>query len=128
MNEKGTLSNLIPFTKETAAERGRAGGLKSGETKRARKSMKAWAEAIGSIKVEIFAPNQKKVAGATLDAGVVMNQYRKAYKGDTRAAEFLAKLKGELKDEVELSGEQSVILVNSEEEKARLENLTKIGI
>ena len=43
-----------------------------------------------------------KDSNLTMDAAIIANMYAKASKGDVRAAEFLAKLKARMADQVEI--------------------------
>lgn len=67
--------------------------------------MKEWAEVFGAKKIKV--PNADGTQTDTdYDGAVVAGMYRKAIQEqDVRAAEFLAKLTGQLADQVELSGE-----------------------
>lgn len=98
-------NNLKPVrTEDEAKELGRRGGIASGKARRAKKTMREWAEIIGSIETPVTQPDGTMIEDGDLDADIVMAQYRKAHKGDTKAAAFLAKLKGVLEDKVAVSG------------------------
>lgn len=98
--------NLIPVrTGSEARERGRAGGIASGEARRERKRMREWAELIGSLPTPVVCPDGTKLDDGDLDADLVMAQYRAAHKGSTKAATFIAKLKGEIIDRSEVDAD-----------------------
>lgn len=90
--------NLIPTTALTETQRrelASKGGKASVEAKRRKKMMKDWAIALGGIAADL-----KMMDGSTIEgdyAGLaVLAQYKKAIAdGDTAAASFLAKLRGE---------------------------------
>lgn len=87
--------NLKPVqTTDEARERGRAGGIKSGEARRNKKSMREWAQIIGGFKRDVKLPDGKTMT-ADYAAEVVMEQFKKAQQGDTNAAAFLMRLRGE---------------------------------
>ena len=120
--------DLIPFSERSvdeAKELGRKGGIASGEARRRKKAMREWAELIGSLPTPVVCPDGTPLEEADLDADVVMQQYRKAHKGDTKAAQFIANLKGE----EQLAGiSNTTILVRSEEEAQKLRDIDKLGI
>lgn len=101
-NEK----NLRPFTSEQsheeAVKNGAKGGIASGKAKRKAKSLRDLAQMIGEKKH----PNEKlikQVAEAlgvdvediTHNCVIIGKQFIKAEQGDTRSAEFVAKMRGE---------------------------------
>ena len=88
--------NLIPFRNESEArEAGRKGGVASGEARRRKKSMREWAEVLGECKMTLKMPDGSEVV-ADINAAVVLKQMNKAInKGDTNAASFLMRLRGE---------------------------------
>jgi len=120
---KGNVNNLELNSNRTPEKRkeiARKGGLASGEKRRERKRMKEWAEVIGQKITEIT-----NADGSTekvpYDAALIASMYYKAIEeNDVRAAEFLAKLKGEMEDKVTLGGQVqgiNVVVSNSETEK-----------
>lgn len=121
--------NLQPVkTKEEARERGRAGGIASGKAKRARKTMRQLALELGDLPIDLTLPGGKKKK-STMAAAVVMGQYQAAVKkGNTKAAQFLAQLRGELAEEVNVTSNQPIIIVNNQEEKEKLESMEDLGI
>lgn len=101
--------NLRPVrTKSEARERGRVGGIKSGEARRKQKSLKAIADMLGGL--EIKGEKNKQILR---DFGVAeedlvndtISMYQltlRAMKGDPKANETLAKIRKQLKDQTEL--------------------------
>lgn len=105
-----SVQDLIPFNKRTEAEQkelARQGGIASGESRRKKKTLKEIGDMIGSLDIK----NEKnravmKVAGIEdedliNDVGMLFRLNLKAQTGDIRAIELLAKLRGQLKDQVE---------------------------
>lgn len=97
---RGNRQNLIPFNERSPEER-KALQSKGGKNRVAniakRKSMREWAQALGTE--EIINSKGDKLAR---DAVVIVKQYEKAMKGDTRAAQFLAELLGEYKKDINI--------------------------
>lgn len=120
--------NLIPNserTPEELREQTRKGGIASGEARRRKKTMREWAEVIGALNAKVVCPDGSTLSESDLDADVVMQQYRKAHNGDTKAAAFIANLKGE----EQVAGiSNTTIIVRSEEEAEKLRNIDKLGI
>lgn len=122
-------SDLIPVTertKEEAKRISRAGGIASGKARRKQKEMREWAKIIGALPAKVVCPDGKALKGATLDADLVMQQYRKAHNGSTSAAYFLATLRGQLEEKVSLSSEQPIIVVRNDEERDKLAKMAKL--
>lgn len=87
--------NLRIPTSDEAREIGRLGGLASGEARRRKKTMREWAEVLGQCKMTLKMPDGSELA-ADINAAVVLKQMKKAInKGDTNAAAFLMRLRGE---------------------------------
>lgn len=85
--------NLRPVqTKEEARERGRAGGIASGEARRARKTMRAELEAMLTMTVKDKAG---KDTGRTFQSAITAALIAKAAKGDTKAYELIRDTIGE---------------------------------
>lgn len=86
--------NLKPFnsnqSREEAKKNGRKGGIKSGEAKRRRKTMREMLDYL--LSKEITNKNGEKAT--TLEA-VMVATIKKALTGDTRAAEFIRDTIGE---------------------------------
>ena len=97
--------NLVSLKNRTTAEQraiARAGGIASGEARRQKKTLRELGNMIGSLQV-----NSEKNRAIMREAGIADEDmirdtealFRislKAQQGDVKAAEFLAKLRGEL--------------------------------
>ena len=102
--------NLRPHKKgdPQTVERGRKGGQAYAKKQAQKRSMREWAVLLGELLVKqgaVKAPKNAskesmEKANLTLDGAVLSAMYEKATKGDVRAAEFLAKLKGQTSDDV----------------------------
>lgn len=82
MPKEDGYKNLKPFTSANAAQNGRIGGIKSGEVKRERKTMKQALEYIleqASGNVELGTSNMDEILIAMV---------KKAQQGNVKAAEF----------------------------------------
>ena len=83
------------LTREQMSERGRKAGLKSAEVRREKKRMREWAEIIGEKDTTVINADGEEET-MPYDMAVVVSMYQKAIdERDVRAAEFIAKLKGE---------------------------------
>ena len=129
MNEQNLIDGAHRSQSEVR-ENGRKGGQASGKARRAKRTMREWAKVIGEMAMPgVKAPDGTLLKGATLDGGVVLSLYQKAVKGDTKAAATLMKLRGELVDKVEHTGEvRSAIIVESKEQKDAIEGLGDLGV
>lgn len=74
------------------------------EKRREKKTLREIAEIIGSLPAKVICPDGTEMDDATLDVDLVMQQYKKAHNGDTKAARFIMKLKGEDIDKHEVTG------------------------
>lgn len=102
--------NLRNFKKgdPTTADKGRKGGRASQAKQAQAKSMRELAEYYGGLTFKKGTAKLPKTAdketlskaNPTMDALVITAMYNKAMKGDVRAAEFLAKLKGQSGEDV----------------------------
>lgn len=93
------------------SERGRKAGLKSAEVRRERKRMREWAEIIGEKDTTVINVDGEEETMPYIGA-VVASMYNKAVnEQDVRAAEFVAKLMGEMKEQVSLEGKMQGITV-----------------
>lgn len=100
--------NLKNFKKgdPTVAEKGRKGGKKSQEVQARKRTMREWAQFYGQLPLhdgKIKDPKtgeQIKDANPTMDGAVIASAYGRAMKGDGRAMQFLATIKGEFNQEV----------------------------
>ena len=129
MNNENLTAPPIRSSEE-AARKGKKGGIASGKARRAKRTMREWAKVIGEMALPgAKAPDGTQLKGATLDGGVVLSLYQKAVKGDTKAAATLMKLRGELVEKVEHTGEvRSAIIVESKEQKDAIEALGELGV
>lgn len=103
--------NLIPFTsdqsREEAKKNGQKGGIASGEARRKQRTLREIGDMIG--KLPIKSENNKKLlrdAGLTdddmiRDVAMMFRLAVNADKGDPRSIELLAKLRSQLKEQVE---------------------------
>ena len=106
--------NLRPIQKGGSKEIQRKGGKASAKKHAERRSMKEWAVLLGDLPIQKGKVKDPKVAAdlakdpttgkpkanLTMDGAVIAAMYNKAMKGDARAAEYLAKLKGETSEDV----------------------------
>lgn len=83
--------NLQRLTTEKAREIGKLGGKKSGEAKRAKKTMKEMLKYL--LEQEIS--NKKGEKATTLEA-IMLAQIKEAMKGNTKAAQFVRDTIGEM--------------------------------
>lgn len=101
--------NLIPFTsdqnREEAKKNGQKGGIASGEARRKKKTLKEIGDMIGSLEIkdakvrELLAKAGIEEEDMVRDAGMMFTLAIKAGKGDTRSAELIAKIRGQLKEQ-----------------------------
>lgn len=92
--------NLIPpvHTTEEARRRGRNGGIKSGESKRMKKTMRKLAEALLDTKVkdEAYLERLKemgfKTKGLKMNEAMIVGQMLKAMEGDPRCFQIILDL------------------------------------
>lgn len=107
--------NLKPIKKgdPSAKDIQRLGGKKSQQVQAQRRSMREWAILIGSLPMKdgkLTDPataseldkNSPIKPNLTMEGMVIVAMYNRALKGDTRAATFLAKIKEEMADQVEV--------------------------
>ena len=113
--------NLIVPSSEEARRYGAKGGRASGEARRKKKALREIAEAIGAAKApdEVIARMQKlglsKKKNITLDEAIMLAQYGKALSGNVQSANFIADIKGEKTQNVNITGIDT--------EKSRLDEL-----
>lgn len=126
-----TKKNLVPQNMRTKEERSRVasmGGKASGEARKKKKAMRELAEAFGALPIDVSLPGGKRKK-TTFDGAVIFAQYQKAIKeGNTKSAYFLAQLKGEMEQNVNVTSDQPIIVVNSQDEKEKLENIGNLDI
>ena len=106
--------NLRPIPKGGSKEIQRKGGKASAKKHAERRSMREWAVLLGDLPIQKGKVKDPKVAAdlakdpntgrpkanLTMDGAVIAAMYNKAMRGDARAAEYLAKLKGETTEDV----------------------------
>lgn len=101
--------NLKPHRKGDPAtvEKARKGGKASQQAQLRKKTMREWAQYFGELplrsKDKVSLPKGAdgiRDANLTMDGAVLAAMYSKAAKGDTRAASFLAQMKGQLSEEI----------------------------
>ena len=106
--------NLRPIPKGGSKEIQSKGGKASAKKHAERRSMREWAVLLGDLPIQKGKVKDPKVAAdlakdpntgrpkanLTMDGAVIAAMYNKAMKGDARAAEYLAKLKGETSEDV----------------------------
>lgn len=106
--------NLRPFKKGDKSTQGtqRNGARASNKKQAERRTMREWAEFYGNLPIQRKGKVKDPKALAdldkgnpdrpnmTLDSAVLAAMYSKALKGDVRAAEYIAKLKGEASEDV----------------------------
>lgn len=98
-NEK----NLKPFSsdqsREEAAKNGKKGGIASGESKRRKKALKKTIESVLNLDVDAATKGILEQLGVdpsdqSIQTAIVVGQALKAMRGDTKAADFIAKYMG----------------------------------
>ena len=101
--------NLIPNSQRTPEELReitRKGGIASGIARRQKKTLKEIGDMIGSLKVtseknkEIMRQAGIQDEDMINDVGAMFRLNLKAQSGDTKAMELLAKLRGQLKEQI----------------------------
>lgn len=126
-----TVENLRPQSERTPEERSRIakmGNKASQEARKKKKQMREFAEFFGAMGIEVKLPDGRKQK-TTFDGAVVFAQYQKAIReGNTKAAAFLAQLKGEMEQNINVTSEQPLVVVRSEDEKQKITNLDKLGV
>lgn len=98
--------NLIPQAHKLTVEEASRGGIASGKAKRERKTLKQIGDMIGSL--DIKSPKNRAIlkdAGIEdedmiNDVGMLFRLNLKAQSGDAKSIELLAKLRGQLKEQV----------------------------
>lgn len=103
--------NLKPHRKGDPAtvEKGRKGGKASQEAQKRKRTMREWAQLYGELPLHEGKVRDPKTAdkirdtehsNPTMDGAIIAAAYNKAMKGDVRAMQFLATLKGQLAEEI----------------------------
>lgn len=101
--------NLIPLDQRTKSEQREIvtkGGIASGVARRQKKTLKQIGEMIGSLNIK-SEKNRAIMRAAGIhdedminDVGMMFRLNLKAQQGDTKAIELLAKLRGQLKEQI----------------------------
>lgn len=101
--------NLRPHKKGDphAKETGRKGAVASNKKQAQKRTMREWAEFYANLPLrkdgkvkDPKAAEDIRDTNLTMEGAVLAAMYNKAIKGDVRAAEFLAKLKGQTTEDV----------------------------
>lgn len=98
--------NLIPQAHKLTVEEASKGGIASGKARRQKKTLKEIGDMIGSLKVtseknkEIMRQAGIEDEDMINDVGAMFRLNLKAQSGDTKAMELLAKLRGQLKEQI----------------------------
>jgi len=105
--------NLIPQAHKLTVEEASKGGKASGQVRRQKKTLAQIGDMIGSLDIKAE-KNREIMRKAGIDnedmindVGMMFRLNLKAQRGDTKAIELLAKLRGQFKEQVqqEISGE-----------------------
>lgn len=102
------IENLKPVRSEAEArEKGKKGGIASGKARRRKKSLKELGDMIGSLSVK-SEKNKAIMREAGIededmirDTAMLFMLEAKAEKGDTNAIALIAKIRGQLKEQVQ---------------------------
>jgi hypothetical protein len=127
---KGKRDNLIPFSERTEEEQREIrskGGKRSGEVRKENKTLREIAKIIGEKPITITNPDGTKET-VTYNVAMLNAQYKKAItEGNTKAAEFIAKLRGEMEDKVSLNGSVQglTVTVTNPDTAEKLEKILK---
>ena len=121
------IENLKPVqTKEEASERGRRGGIASGEARRRKKSMKETLELFLSLPLdngkEYNIENLQNFANLkgkniTVNDAILIKQIQKALKGDNNAINFVRDLVEPKTNNLNITGELPVVIGGENELK-----------
>jgi hypothetical protein len=126
----GKNGNLIPNSERTPSELREMtskGGKRSGEVRRENKTLREIAKIIGEKPITITNPDGTKET-VTYNVAMLNAQYKKAItEGNTKAAEFIAKLRGEMEDKVSLDGSVQglTVTVTNPDTAEKLEKILK---
>lgn len=112
VSKKG-LENLKPFkSEEEAREKGRKGGIRSGEVRKEKRKMREMLD-------YLLAQERKNSKGETTTTleEMSVSLCDRAIAGSEKAYELIAKLTGELTNQVELTGQVQKVYVTKEDEE-----------
>ena len=113
--------DLIPMNQRTLEEQkkiARLGGIASGEARRRKKTLKQIGDMIGELPlknkdgIKILKDAGIDESEAINDVAMIYRLYLKARSGDVRAIELLAKLRGQLKEQVQAEVVQFTPLID----------------
>lgn len=127
---RGNKENLISIgdrTTEKQREITTKGGKRSGEVRRENKTLREIAKIIGEKPITITNPDGTKET-VTYNFAMLNTQYKKAItEGNTKSAEFIAKLRGEMEDKVSLNGSVQglTVTVTNPDTAEKLEKIIK---
>lgn len=140
MNEKTKQKNrgkngaLIPLSERSPEDLKRIQqmGVEAARKKAAlKKSRREWAELIGSLPIRVVKPDGTDLEGADLDGAVVMQLYRDALAGQTKAARLILELRGDLEQNINLRTPSPIMVASKEEaeltERAIAERIRRNG-
>lgn len=128
---KDGRDNLIPIQEratEVQKEIRSKGGKARAKKARDEKTMRDFAKLLGAELMKMPTPEGKQ-RKMTMAEAVVYSQYKQAIqKGNTKAATFLATLRGELEQNINLNNNQRIIQVGTPEDADKLSHLKDLGI
>lgn len=76
--------------------------------------MRKWAEVFGALPTSVTLPNATRM-DTDMDGAVVFGQYQQAIqRGNTKAAYFIAGLKGELEENININNVTPQVVVDNE--------------
>lgn len=116
MKKKGRVENLRTPTTEEAREIGRAGGIASGEARRAKKTWKQIANIMLNNPTSPANASKLKALGieaedATNSAVILFKLVQKSQAGDLKATKLLAKITGNLEaDKLEVNAPIKIVM------------------
>lgn len=100
MADKDPRENLVPFTQDNAKSNGRKGGLKSAEARKKKKNLSTCLKTI--LELPPTENYQRSLKAFGIEDDEMSNQmvlavsvFRKAVKGDVRAAEYIRDITGQ---------------------------------
>ncbi len=114
--------NLKHFKKGEArtVDSARKGQRKSTEAQAKKRTMKQWAKFYGELQLHPGRAKDPRSAeeirdsNTTMDGAVIAAMYAKATKGDTRAASFLASIKGEMTEDITVHADPLATLTEAQ--------------
>ena len=114
-NGKDNLVSLADRTTEERREIARAGGIASGEARRRNRTLRQIAEMLSDKQIPMK-DGAGNIEMVTYDVAMIHSQYQKAIQNkDTKAAEYISKLLGEIVDKHEVEAKGTVVFLPKEE-------------